>query len=70
MAVIGLVLFSTVFAVSIWAIVDTVAPRLAQIAALLDGSAFAPVRMPVAARRTVRRLEPARTYRRSLRAAA
>ncbi len=70
MAIIGMILFSAVLAASTWAIAMTVAPRWSRIVALLDGSAFAPVPVPVAARRTVRRIEPARTYRRSLRAAA
>lgn len=61
MAIVGILLFSVVFAVSLWAIFATVAPRWDRIVALLNGSAFETnTHVPVAARRSVRRMEPVR----------
>lgn len=58
MAVLGFLFFAVVLAVAIWAIGATVAPRAGYIAALLAGSVAAPVLVPVAQRRRVRRISP------------
>lgn len=58
MAVMGLLFFASVLAVAVWAIHATVAPRASYIAALLSGSAAAPLLVPVAQRRRVRRISP------------
>lgn len=57
-AVMGSLFFVIVLAVSLWAMIVTVAPRLNYIAALLSGSMAAPVLAPVAQRRRVRRISP------------
>ena len=70
MTIVAILLFSVVFAVSIWTMIDTVSSRSRYIRALLNGSAFgAPQRVPVAALRTVRRVETVR-YQQPLRRAA
>lgn len=56
MAALGFLFFLVVLVAAVWAIVMTVAPRSAYIAALLSGSAAAPVLVPVAQRRRVRRI--------------
>lgn len=58
MAVMGFLFFATVFAVSVWAIVDTVQPRAGYIVELLSGSTASATLVPVAQRRRVRRLSP------------
>ena len=72
MAVMGFIFFAGVLAVSVWAMVVTIQPRLGYIVALLSGSAAAPVLVPVAQRRRVRRLRPLplRSELRMIRAAA
>ena len=72
MAVLGFLFFSGVMAVSLWSIYATVQPRLGYIAALLSGSTAAPVLVPVAQRRRVRRVRPLplRSELRMIRAAA
>lgn len=60
MAITALILFSAALAAAVWTIVATVAPRLDYIVALLDGRASGPEPVLVAARRTVRRIEPVR----------
>lgn len=58
MVLLGFLFFSGVLAVSLWAMAITIAPRAGYIAALLSGSAAAPVLVPVAQRRPVRRVRP------------
>lgn len=58
MAVFGFLFFMGVLATALWAIFVTIAPRLSYIAALLSDSAAAPVLVPVAQRRRVRRISP------------
>lgn len=72
MAILGFLFFAGVLAVSMWTIVATIQPRLGYIVALLSGSAAAPVLVPVAQRRRVRRLRPLplRSELRMIRAAA
>lgn len=72
MAILGFLFFAGVLAVSVWAMVVTIQPRLGYIVALLSGSAAAPVLVPVAQRRRVRRLRPLplRSELRMIRAAA
>lgn len=64
--------FGAVLAAAIWAMIATIAPRAHYIAALLSGSAAAPVLVPVAQRRQVRRVTafPIRPAARMLPAAA
>lgn len=70
MAILGIILFSVAFAVALWAMAITIAPRWQRIVALLDGSAFAAPPLPVAHRRVVRRLQVSRIPAREWRAAA
>lgn len=58
MAVMGFLFFAGVLATSLWAMFVTIRPRLGYIVALLSGSAAAPVLVPVAQRRRVRRFRP------------
>lgn len=58
MALLGFLFFAAVFSASVWSIYATVAPRAGYLMALLSGSAVAPVLLPVAQRRRVRRLKP------------
>ena len=70
MTIVAILLFSVTFALSLWAIIDTVVPRSQYILTLLNGDAFGSAqRVPVAALRTVRRMEPVR-HQPSLRRAA
>lgn len=72
MTVLGFLFFAAVLAVAVWSILLTIMPRKAYISALLSGSTAAPVLVPVAQRRRVRRIEPAtaRVARAGLLAAA
>lgn len=67
MAVLGFLFFAGVLTIAVWAMVTTIMPRASYIAALLSGSAAAPVIVPVAQRRRVRRIQPL-TARASLQA--
>lgn len=58
MAVLAGLFFMGVLATSLGAILATIAPRRPYIAALLSGSYAAPVLVPVAQRRRVRRIKP------------
>ena len=70
MTIVAILLFSVTFAVSLWAIIGTVVPRSQYILTLLNGDALGSAqRVPVAALRTVRRMELVR-HQPSLRRAA
>lgn len=56
MAALGFLFFLGVLGASLWTIFATVAPRSNYIAALLSGSSAAPMLVPVAQRRRVRRI--------------
>ena len=62
MAVLGFLFFLGVLATAMWAMFVTITPRASYIAALLSGSAAAPMLVPVAQRRSVRRIKPLKAY--------
>lgn len=72
MAILGFLFFASVLAVAVWAMFVTIHPRMGYVVALLSGSAAAPLLVPVAQRRRVRRLRPLplRSELRMIRAAA
>lgn len=72
MTILGFLFFAGVLAVSLWAMIITIAPRLDYIVELLSGEAAEPALQPVAQRRRVRQLSPLsfRSEVRLIRAAA